>query len=191
MSQINLLPWREELREERKKEFISILFGVLIIAAGLVFLVGRGIGVDIEAQNARNGYLKSEISQLDRQIVEINQLQKKKEELIERMNVIQSLQGDRPLIVRVYDELVRTLPDGVYYTNVSYAKGELSIKGVAKSNSRVSQLMRRLDQSNWFSGPNLSSVKANPSFGERASNFVLKVKVTKNGDRASTNKVDG
>ena len=105
--------------------------------------------------------------------------------------MIQSLQGDRPVIVRLFDELVRTLPDGVHYTNVSYSKGLLSIRGVAKSNSRVSQLMRKLDQSDWFTGPNLSSVKANPSFGERASDFVLTVKVTKNGNGASTTRVDG
>ena len=191
MSHINLLPWREELREEKKKEFITLLMGILIVAAGLVFLVGRSIDADIATQNSRNSYLTSEISKLDKQIVEINQLQKKKEELVERMNVIQSLQGDRPVIVRLFDELVRTLPDGVHYTSVSYSKNELSIKGIAKSNSRVSQLMRKLDQSSWFSGPNLSSVKANPSFGERASNFVLTVKVTKHGNQALTPTVGG
>ncbi|MDF1643162.1 MAG: PilN domain-containing protein [Pseudomonadales bacterium] len=178
MSQINLLPWREELREEKKKEFFTSLVGVVIIALGLLFLAGRSIGTDIEYQVSRNSYLTKEIKKLDQQNSEINQLQQKREELIERMNVIQSLQGNRPVIVRLFDELVRTLPDGVHYTNVTYKAGALSIIGVAKSNNRVSELMRKLDRSMWFSGPNLSSVKANPSYGEQASNFVLTVNLS-------------
>ena len=178
MSQINLLPWREELREEKKKEFFTVLAGVVIIALGVVFLAGRSIGVDIERQTARNSYLTKEITKLNQQNHEISQLKKKREELIERMNVIQSLQGNRPVIVRLFDELVRTLPDGVHYTSVNYRSGVLSIKGIAKSNNRVSQLMRELDGSTWFSGPNLSSVRANPSFGAQASDFVLTVNMT-------------
>lgn len=178
MSQINLLPWREELREEKKKEFFTILVGVVIIALGLIFLAGRSIGTDIDYQKGRNSYLTKEIKKLDQQNFEINQLEQKREELIERMNVIQSLQGNRPVIVRLYDELVRTLPDGVHYTSVTYKAGALSINGVAKSNNRVSELMRKLDRSQWFSGPNLSSVKANPSYGEQANNFVLTVNLS-------------
>ena len=178
MSQINLLPWREELREEKKKEFFTVLVGVVIIAAGIVFLAGRSMGVDIERQTGRNSYLVKEIKKLDQQNFEINQLEQKREELIERMGVIQSLQGNRPVIVRLFDELVRTLPDGVHYTSVTYKSGLLSIKGLAKSNNRVSDLMRQLDRSDWFSGPNLSSVKANPTYGAQASEFVLTVKLT-------------
>ncbi len=175
MSQINLLPWREELREEKKKEFFTALVGVVIIALGLVFLAGRSVGVDIDQQNSRNNYLTKEIAKLTQQNHEISQLKKKREELIERMKVIQSLQGNRPVTVRLFDELVRTLPDGVHYTGVTFSDGVLSIRGIAKSNNRVSQLMRELDRSNWFSGPNLSSVKANPAYGAQASDFILTV----------------
>ena len=94
------------------------------------------------------------------------------------MTVIQALQGNRPIIVRVFDEMVRTLPDGVFYSKLSKAENKMSLKGVAESNNRISSLMRRLDKSNWFAGPNLTAVNADPSFGDQASQFVMSFNIS-------------
>ncbi len=160
MAKINLRPWREELRAERQKQFITVLVGFLFVSAGLGFLWHQNVSSNIEYQQQRNNFVKNEITQLDKQITEIQELKKKRDELIERMRVIQDLQGKRPVIVRQFDELVRVMPEGVYLTSLSKSGENLSVKGVGESNSRISNLMRNLDQSAWYKEPNLSSVKA-------------------------------
>src|SRR5690606_33866733 len=118
--------------------------------------------------------MKTEMAPLDKQIVEIRELKTRRDELLDRMGVIQDLQGKRPVIVRVFDEMVRTLPDGVYYEKMAKTADTIRITGVAEANSRISSLMRNLEASNWFSGPNLTSVKAiNADSGE--SRFELSV----------------
>jgi type IV pilus assembly protein PilN len=97
------------------------------------------------------------------------------------MKVIGDLQGTRPLIVRIFDEIVRTLPDGVYFRGMERTGQQITIRGTAESNNRVSSLMRRLDASEWFSEPTLKGVKANPGFGEQANDFDLTVKVSMPG----------
>ena len=160
MAQINLLPWRERLREERKREFLSILVGVVIITAGLLFLVDRYFNGEIDTQTARNGFLQGEIQLLDARVSEINQLRQQKEDIRARMNVITDLQGTRPVIVRIFDELVKTLPDGVFYESLERTNNTISIQGVAESYSRITELMRRLDNSEWFTNANLSDISA-------------------------------
>ena len=160
MAHINLLPWRERLREERKREFLTILVGVVIISGGVLFLADRYINGEIDSQSARNGFLQSEITVLDGQVAEIGQLRQQKEDIRARMNVITGLQGTRPVIVRVFDELVKTLPEGVYYTKLERVVNTISIEGVAESNSGISELMRRLDDSEWFRSPSLSDISA-------------------------------
>lgn len=161
MAHINLLPWRERLREERRREFLTTLVGVIIIAAGLVFLVDRYFNREIDSQIARNEFLRSEISELDAMVAEINQLRQQKEDIRARMNVITDLQGTRPVIVRIFDELVRTLPDGVFYQNVERSDNTISIEGVAESYARITELMRRLDASDWFMDASLSDITSN------------------------------
>ena len=117
------------------------------------------------------------IEELDKQVEEIRDLQRKRNQLIERMRVIQELQGNRPIIVRVLDQLVRTIPDGVFYSSVSAAQQQLSISGIAESNNRVSSLMRRLDSSEWLTNPNLDAVRAAPLYGNQANTFDLTVQV--------------
>ena len=150
MARINLLPWREQLREERKQRFLVSLVGVLVVAAGLVFLGDQFLSAAISNQNARNDFIKKEISEL----------RTRRQQLLERMKIIQDLQGNRPIIGRVFDQLVRTLPDGVYFTNVKMAGKSIAIIGAAESNNRVSNLMRNLDGSEWLTAPNLTEVKA-------------------------------
>ncbi|HCG39448.1 MAG TPA: pilus assembly protein PilN [Pseudomonas sp.] len=160
MAQINLLPWREQLREERKQRFLASLVGVLVIAAGLVFLGDRYFQAAIEQQSARNEFVKKEIAVLDARIKEIKELKDRRQQLLERMKIIQDLQGNRPIIGRVFDQLVRTLPDGVYFTSVKMTGKNIAIIGAAESNNRVSNLMRNLDASDWLEAPNLNEVKA-------------------------------
>ncbi|MFM1897444.1 MAG: hypothetical protein RLZZ385_2518 [Pseudomonadota bacterium] len=172
MAHINLLPWRERLREERKREFISIMVGVLIIAAGLIFLVDRYFRGEINTQVARNEFVRAEIRLLDARVAEINQLQQQKQEIRARMNVIQNLQGSRPVIVRIFDELVKTLPQGVYYTRLDRVGDSMSIEGVAESYARLTELMRRLDASEWFANPDLRIISAREGqgFAQNAAN---------------------
>ena len=185
MANINLLPWREQLREQRKKDF-GIALGVTVAAAALIlFGVDRYFSAAIDNQNDVNTYLREQIGLLDQKIVEIRELQEQKEALTARMTVIQELQGNRPVIVRLFDELVRTLPEGVYYNSITRTNDNIALEGVAESNSRISALMRDLEASDWFDNPDLRQVTAlsggtNAAGGQEANSnlFQLTVKVT-------------
>jgi len=179
MARINLLPWREQLREERKKEFMTVLVLIIIFAGGLVFLGDRYLNGKIDHQNARNEFLQKEITLLEARIKEIEQLQARRTQLLDRMKIIQDLQGNRPIIVRVFDELARTLPDGVYFDALNMTESVISVDGRAESNSRVSNLMRQMDGSEWLTSPNLTAVRAVTSGGlDQANVFELSVKQT-------------
>jgi type IV pilus assembly protein PilN len=176
MAQINLLPWREERRQELKREFLVILGLVALLGVGLVVLADRVVNSQIDNQNARNQYLTENIKELDKKVAEIKDLQRRRNQLIDRMRVIQELQGNRPVIVRVFDELVRTLSKGVHYNKLNLAAGGLTVEGTAESNNRISSLMRNLDESEWFESPNLRSIKEDPNnsdYGAQASKFDL------------------
>lgn len=158
MARINLRPWREERNERLQKRFVGNVFASALLG-GLVLLgVSYYYNIQMDRQNARNSYLKQEISKLDRKISEINQLRAKRERLLERLNAIQQLQGDRPVIVRSFDELVRVLPDGVHYSSLTRSGEVITIDGIAGDNNEVSELMRRLGSSIWFGEPDLSKV---------------------------------
>lgn len=182
MARINLLPWREQLREERKKEFMTVLVLIIIFAGGLVFLGDRYLNGKIDHQNARNEFLQKEITLLEARIKEIEQLQARRTQLLDRMKIIQDLQGNRPIIVRVFDELARTLPDGVHFDSLAMDGSTINIKGRAESNSRVSNLMRQMDASEWLTSPNLTAVRAVTAGGlDQANVFELSVKQTEPG----------
>ena len=175
MARINLLPWREARREQLKQEFLGSL-GSVVIGAGLIIGIAFFVmSSAIESQSARNAYMQKNIDSLNKEVQEIDALKSRREQLIDRMNIIQGLQGNRPVIVRIFDQFVRTLPDGVYYQRLLRTDQQLTIDGTAESNNRVSNLMRRLDGSDWFSDPNLTAVLANPAFGEQANSFSLAV----------------
>ena len=176
MPSINLRPWREELRAERQKQFISTLIGIAIVTAGLVFLWQDFVGSQIEYQNSRNAYLKTSMVDLDKKIKEIKELKTEKQKLLDRMKVIQDLQGTRPIIVRVMDELVRGLPDGLYYESLRRTGDEISINGMAESNNRISGLMRNFEASEWFASPNLKDVSSVTKGENSLNSFGLTVK---------------
>lgn len=179
MARINLLPWREQLREERKQRFLVSLVGVLIVAAGTVFLADQVLNSAIDDQVARNDFVRKEIAVLDARIKEISELKTRREQLLERMKIIQDLQGNRPIIGRVFDQLVRTLPDGVYFTSVKMTGKNIAIVGAAESNNRVSNLMRNMDGSEWLELPNLTQVKATTAGAlDQANVFQLSVQQT-------------
>lgn len=182
MARINLLPWREQLREERKQRFLVTLAGSLIIAGGLVFLGDQYLNGAIENQNARNDFVRKEIAVLDARIAEISELKARRQQLLERMKIIQDLQGNRPIIGRVFDQMTRTLPDGVYFTSVSMAGSQITVNGAAESNNRVSELMRKMDASDWLTAPNLTQVKATTAGAvDQANTFLLSVQQTRPG----------
>jgi len=160
MAKINLLPWREELRKERQQEFIGIIVAVALAASALVWFVTGNVEGQWKAQKNRNAFIQKEMAVLSEQISEIQELRDKREQLLERMKLIQNLQGNRPIIVRLFDEVARSIPDDLYFTSLDIIGTQVSVKGRAKSNNRVAALMRNFDESDWFDAPNLISVKA-------------------------------
>jgi type IV pilus assembly protein PilN len=177
MAQINLLPWRDERRAELKQEFLVMLAGFALFGGLLVFAADLVVSGQIQTQKDRNAYLQQNIDVLNKQVEEIRELQRKRTQLLDRMKVIQDLQGNRPVIVRILDQLVRTVPDGVFYTDLRSKNQVITITGIAESNNRVSSLMRQLDSSEWFHEPNLEGVRAAPDFGEQATTFNMTVKL--------------
>ncbi len=175
-TRINLLPWRDTLRKERIRQFGSTAAGAALLAGALVFYVYWHIGGMIEYQDSRNKYLEDEIAVVETKIAEIRELEKKKQQLLARMNVIQNLQGRRADLVHMLDELVRVVPDGLYISSLSQTGNGLSIKGMAQSNARVSAFMRALDESGWFVDPQLSVIQAvGGGSAGRSSSFSLTV----------------
>ena len=163
MARINLLPWREERRKARQIQF-NILMGV-VAAAGL-FTVGviyLGMDTLIAGQNARNSFLEDQGKLMDEKIAKIKDLQDTKQSLLARMQIIQQLQQSRPIVVHLFDQLVKTLPPGVYLTSVSESGSDLNIQGVAESSARVSTYLRNIDASPWMGDPNLQVVQKDTS----------------------------
>ncbi len=177
MPHINLLPWRDDLRKRREKEFIVTAVIAALMMGGVVLGVHLHYESRIAYQNQRNTFIDTEISSLDKKIKEIENLKKERDRLIARTKVIQDLQAGRPEIVHVFDELVTTLPDGVYYTKVSQKGRRLNLTGVAQSNARVSSLMRSLNTSTWFDNSELVEITTSEQkdTGVRLSKFILKV----------------
>ncbi|MCK7598828.1 PilN domain-containing protein [Microbulbifer sp. CAU 1566] len=191
MAKINLLPWRQEYRAQKQKEFQQVAALVVVAAGFSVFMWMKTVDAQIANQNERNQLLNTEITALNKQVKEIQDLKKRRQELIDRMRVIQELQGNRPLAVRYFDEMVRAAPEGLWLTNLKRTGKTLKISGVAESNNRVSSFMRSLDQSEWFQSPNLTGVTAKPEFGEQASAFEMTVSVSgrkkeEDGDAANS-----
>lgn len=180
MVNINLLPWREELREARRKRFFLALVAVVLLALGLVLMGERYINAAIERQVARNHYLGQQTAKLDQQIARISELRVQRQQLMARMKIIEDLQGNRLVSARMFEQLASTLPDGVYFTDVSQVGTTLSISGAAQSNNRISELMRHLERSEWFDAPVLSEVKGAAAQGaDLASRFQLSVRQTR------------
>ena len=171
MPRINLLPWRADLRQRRKKEFLVALTGTLIVAAGVVYLSKLTVQGWTSAQQGRNQLLRAEIAEIDKQIVEIEDLQTQRERLIARMQVITQLQRSRPEPVHLFDELVTAVPEGVHFLEVVQQGTRIEVRGAAQSSTRVSALMRNIDDSEWLRDPGLEGVDFVTSGNERSAQF--------------------
>jgi type IV pilus assembly protein PilN len=182
MPRINLLPWREAQRKERKLAFLVAL-GVAALAAGVTaFAAYLLYGSMIEAQERRNSNLRVAIKTLDKEIEEINSLETAKQKFIARMEIIEKLQRSRPEIVHVFDEIVRTLPEGVYLTSVKQNGMRLKFEGIAQSSTRVSSFMRNIDGSQWLRNPELEVVQTTKGSGPGSSFTMTADQVTTAGD---------
>lgn len=173
MPRINLLPWREAERKRKRQEFFLSL-GAALATAALVTLLGRWqISAAIAHQNERNQVISSEIAELDKQIQEILGLENQKRRLLARMEIIETLQRSRPEIVHVFDEIVRTLPEGVYLTYLKQSGRRIEMRGVAQSSTRVSTFMRNIDGSEWLAEPSLQIVETKGKDTDKGAEFTL------------------
>ena len=174
MAHINLLPWREDLRKQKQKEFISTASISAVLAGMLVLVAHLYVNGKIEYQTQRNNYIQTEIDILNTRIGRIQELESMKQGLLARMNVIQDLQSSRPESVHLMDELVRSLPDGVFLNLFKQRSKDLTMEGVAQSNARVSDYMRNIDTSEWFSDPHLDLIRTTENNRRRIANFTLR-----------------
>ena len=176
MPSINLLPWREAERQKRQREFGLAMAGAVIAAVAVVMLTMLAYSQMIDSQRARNARLEAEIVELEKSIEEIDGLERQKERLIARMEIIEELQKSRPEIVHLFDELARQLPEGVYLTGMKQTGSRVEIRGVAQSSTRVSALMRQIDSSDWLGDPEVERVETKQSGSSRQSEFVVYLK---------------
>jgi type IV pilus assembly protein PilN len=175
MTKINLLDWRGALRERRKQQFTALLGLTVLVSLAIVGLVYMAIDAAISHQQERNQILQKEIAALDKQIVEIQELQKVKANLLARMRVIEQLQQSRSASVHFFDEIINTLPDGVYLTSIHQAGANVTLDGNAESNGRISAYMKNLDASPWFKDPKLVVIRTSDKNHLRSSDFQLTV----------------
>lgn len=191
MAGINLLPWRAERRKQKQKEFFTVTALALGLSAAALAFVHMQIDAMINYQNLRNKYLESEVALFDKKIKEIEELEAKKKRLISKMEVIQQLQTSRPEVVHLFDELARTIPDGVHLVDLTQIDKNIVMNGIAQSNARVSAYMRNLGSSPWLQDPMLNVIESKPEGKDknvpreqRGSKFTLQVKQA--GDKSAT-----
>src|SRR3954468_17757390 len=172
MPRINLLPWREAERKRKRQEFGVGAIGALILAGVIALAVNWQMSAAVDAQNERNEYLKNQITELDKQITEILALEEQKERLKARIQVIEQLERSRPEIVHVFDQLVRTIPDGVNLISLKQTDRKLQLKGLAQSSTRVASYMRNIEASEWLTDPSLDILETKGA-GDGGSDFTL------------------
>lgn len=171
MPSINLLPWREAERQRRQREFLAAMaasFVAGVIVVGMVAFIYEGM---IDTQRDRNARLTAEIQELDKSIEEIEGLERQKERLLARMEIIERLQKSRPEIVHLFDEITRRLPEGVYLTGLRQRGSAVEVTGVAESSTRVSALMRQVEASEWLTDPGVTRVQTTTSGPTRQASF--------------------
>jgi len=193
MPRINLLPWREQERKLRRREF-GVAAGGAVFAAIIFALGGKLVYSSwTDAQTEKNNLLKKEIVKLDAQIADIQDLENRKQRLVARMEIIEKLQRKRPEIVHLFDELVKTVPEGIYLTGIKQNGNKLEIHGVAQSSTRVSTFMRNIDSSVWMDNPVLQVVESAKDSATGGSNFTPTSDVVgvdlENGGETTTKRV--
>lgn len=182
MPRINLLPWREEERKTRQREFGVAAAGAIIAGVAVIMLTMLAYSQMISSQENRNERLSAEIAIIEKDIEEIDKLELQKERLLARMEIIDELQKSRPEVVHLFDEMVRQLPEGVYLTGMKQTGSRIEIRGIANSSTRVSALMRRIDESEWLDDPEVERVETTESGATRQAEFVVYLKQSRAGD---------
>lgn len=189
MAHINLLPWREEQRQEQTRQFATITVLSMALTGAFIFMVHVMFNNQIEHQKYRNKILQDEIATLDASLKQIDALEETKEQLLARMDVIQSLQQQRPQIVHLFDDFVRTVPEGIYLRDIKQEGDQLTIQGVAESNGRVSAYMRNIDSSDWMTTPKLKVIESKAG-ALRSSDFTLVTSQTSPDEKKQKTKGD-
>jgi type IV pilus assembly protein PilN len=182
MPRINLLPWREEHRQRRQREFMVAMAGSFVAGLLVVVLTIFGFAQMIDGQKNRNQRLETEIAELERSITEIDGLERQKERLLARMDIIEQLQRSRPEIVHLFDEVARRMPEGVYLDGMKQNGRAVEVRGVAQSSTRVSALMRQVDSSDWMTDPSVVKVETTESGPGRRAEFVVTLKQLSNSE---------
>jgi type IV pilus assembly protein PilN len=179
MARINLLPWREEARRERQRQFLYSLLGTLVLGAILVLIVGIFFDQRISHQESRNQQIQVEINRLEERIARIADLERTRNRLLSRKQIIESLQASRSLTVELLDKLAKTIPVGITLTNVRQQGSNLTLMGSSQSNARVSAYLQSLDDMDLFVGPELQYVRAsqNPTSRTETYEFSISVKL--------------
>jgi len=181
MARINLLPWREELRKEQQRQFLTIMGLSVVLMVLIIIVVHIQYANLIGNQNKRNQFLTTKIAEVNAQIKEIEKLERDKRSLQARISVIQQLQGNRPEIVHLFDEIARILPQGLYLKEIEQKGKAITIVGYAQSNARVSAFMRNIEASDWLDKPVLDIIKLDKQ-GDDSREFTLRcVQVNKAG----------
>lgn len=191
MAKINLLPWREERRKQRNKEAQTLLVAAALVGVMLVGGSWLQVGKWIEGQEARNNLLREEIRIADEKMKEIESLERTRQTLLRRKEVIEQLQSDRSVMVHLFDELVRRTPEGVRLTSIKQSGQQLTLQGLAESNARVSEYMRALDQSRWLGNADLSIVEARGEDRRQRYQFTLAINLKKPSEGADATPTGG
>jgi len=179
MIYINLLPWRERRRAERRKQFYSMVAVAALVGVGLVLAGHIYMNMLIEHQESRNQTLQAEIRVLDRQIARIRELDRQRQNVIDRIQVIQTLQASRPEAVHLFDQMVRTLPEGTYFRELRQEGERIRLVGRAESNARISALMRRVDSSPWLKDSTLQIIETRQEGPLQVRDFRLEASQTR------------
>ncbi len=179
MARINLLPWREERRKQRNRESQTLFLATAFLAALVVLAIIYQYSVWISNQSQRNAFLEGEITKVDQKIKEIEELEKTRSKLLARKQIIEQLQASRSMMVHLFDDLVRTIPEGVRLATIKQSGETLTIDGYAESNARVSEYMRSLDGSQWMGAPQLRIVEAKGPDKRSRYQFTLTVTLKK------------
>ncbi len=176
---INLLPWRETLRLKKNRYFYTQFLLTLIIGATVVFILGLSLNRQLNYQEARNRYLSSFVHDLDHQLAEIKDLEIRRQQIIDRFSLIEELQNNRQIAVRIFDQIVYSTPEGVFYKELNRSGNRLSVVGVGENSDQISDLMRQLQASKWLNSPALDLIESNEETGSQRSAFNLSVYIEK------------
>jgi len=177
MSNINLLPWRDEYKKKKKTIFMAVLGLSALLILGISFIGKRYVDALIGAQAQRNQYLQTQTIIVDRRIAEIRQIKKEKAELERRIHLIQKLEEKRNYATHLFNILPEVVPPGIYLKNMTFASGQVDVQGMSESNNRLARMTRNIDASGWLGNAYISSIVAGPTKPIKLSNFAMKFSV--------------